>query len=179
MSTVATLLVCLLGLALTAQLAGTLIGPLSLMVGSVLLAMGILSGLDGASLRRRPRLLVPAGLVLLCGVLLLLAWPHGRVNCLFAFCILLVGTDVAFRAFGRSRPALYAAARQEHEAKIWGGKVTVTYPSGEAGGVLDVIVSRVLDGIEDGSFGGPGAPPKGQEQVRFWRAFGRLISVNE
>ena len=40
-----------------------------------------------------------------------------------------------YRGTIAAQPALYAAAREEHEAKIWGGKVTVTYPSGEAGGV--------------------------------------------
>ena len=110
MPSVVPLLLFLTGLALSAQLAGTLIPPLALLSGMSLLALGLMWGPWGPVTRKRPLLLIPAALALTCAVLLLFAWPHGRVNRLFALCILLVGADVAFRAFARSRPACYPAA---------------------------------------------------------------------
>jgi len=47
--------------------------------------------------------------------------------------------------------------------------------AGEAGGVLDVIAGRLVDGLKDGSF--PVAEsPSADDPVRYWRAFGRLLS---
>ncbi len=47
--------------------------------------------------------------------------------------------------------------------------------AGEAGGVLDVIAGRIVEGLRDGSFPLPGAS-KADDAVAFWRAFGRLLS---
>jgi len=48
--------------------------------------------------------------------------------------------------------------------------------AGEAGGVLDVIAQRVVEGIEDGSLPLPGVPPKGDQMTRYWRLFARMLS---
>ena len=49
--------------------------------------------------------------------------------------------------------------------------------AGEAGGVLEVIAKRIAEGIDDGSFPPPGGEARRQDdQVRYWRAFGRLMS---
>ena len=49
--------------------------------------------------------------------------------------------------------------------------------AGEAGAVLGVIASRIVDGLEDGSFVVPGAAAaEGSGLVRFWRGLGRLTS---
>ncbi len=47
--------------------------------------------------------------------------------------------------------------------------------AGEAGGVLDAIAERIGEGLRDGSFPLPNAP-KEEAPVRYWRAFGRLMS---
>jgi len=52
---------------------------------------------------------------------------------------------------------------------------TLMARAGEAGGVLDVIAGRIADGLHDGSFPLPGAA-KADDPVRYWRAFGRLLS---
>jgi len=48
--------------------------------------------------------------------------------------------------------------------------------AGEAGGVLDVIAERIVEGLADGSFPLPGAAAQEDDVVRFWRALGRLCS---
>ncbi|MCK4375022.1 MAG: Flp pilus assembly complex ATPase component TadA, partial [Candidatus Brocadiae bacterium] len=48
--------------------------------------------------------------------------------------------------------------------------------AGEAGGVLDVICQRIVEGIEDGSMPLPSVEPGGREMVRYWRALGRMLS---
>ena len=40
-----------------------------------------------------------------------------------------------YRGTIAAQPALYDAALSEPQAKVWGGRLTVTYPSGEAGSV--------------------------------------------
>ncbi len=49
--------------------------------------------------------------------------------------------------------------------------------AGEAGGVMDVTAHRVLTGLQDGSFPLPGAGAACEDEpVRYWRAFGHLLS---
>jgi general secretion pathway protein E len=46
----------------------------------------------------------------------------------------------------------------------------------EAGGVLDVIAGRIAEGLQDSSFPLPGDAAREDDLVRYWRAFGRLLS---
>jgi len=48
--------------------------------------------------------------------------------------------------------------------------------AGEAGGVLDVIAGRIVEGLQDGSFPLPGTATREDDPVSYWRAFGRLLS---
>jgi len=61
--------------------------------------------------------------------------------------------------------------------EFFSASVRTMVRAGEAGGVLDVVARRIEEGIKDGSFPLPGAerPAEGR-LVRFWRAFGRLLS---
>jgi type II secretory ATPase GspE/PulE/Tfp pilus assembly ATPase PilB-like protein len=47
--------------------------------------------------------------------------------------------------------------------------------AGEVGRVMDVICQRIADGLADGSFA-VAPPDPNRAPVRFWRAFGRLLS---
>ncbi len=47
--------------------------------------------------------------------------------------------------------------------------------AGEVGGVMDVIVERIVEGIEDGSLPLPGVEREAHELERYFRCFGRLI----
>ncbi len=42
--------------------------------------------------------------------------------------------------------------------------------------MVDIVAGRIADGIEDGSLPLPGVEPEGDDQVRFWRAFGWMVS---
>jgi len=60
---------------------------------------------------------------------------------------------------------------------LFSRSVQMMVRAGEAGGVLDVITSRIVTGLEDGSFAVPGVDqPAETALVRFWRGFGRLLS---
>ncbi len=49
--------------------------------------------------------------------------------------------------------------------------------AGEVGGVMDVIIRRIVQGLKEGSLPLPGMADEGRDDpVRYWRAFGRLIS---
>jgi hypothetical protein len=110
MTSVAPLILFVLGLAFAAGLVGTLARPLGLFLGLAFLAFGVLVGRSRGSFRFRPLLLVLGLAALAGGIILFADWPFGRINCLLAICALLVGTDVLFRAFGRIRADLYPAA---------------------------------------------------------------------
>ena len=47
--------------------------------------------------------------------------------------------------------------------------------AGEMGGVLDVICTRIVEGLEDGSLPLPGVEPESDEMVRYWRVLGRML----
>jgi len=66
-------------------------------------------------------------------------------------------------------------AMRKHEA-VFSRSVRTMVLAAMAGGVLDVIAERIVEGIQDGSFPLPGAAAAGGEAPRWWRAFGRLIS---
>jgi len=66
-------------------------------------------------------------------------------------------------------------AMRKHEA-VFSRSVRTMVFAAVAGGVLDVIAERIVEGIQDGSFPLPGAVATGGEAPRWWRAFGRLIS---
>ena len=70
----------------------------------------------------------------------------------------------------------FSEAMPPHES-VFSRAICTMVRAGEAGGVLDVIVGRIAEGIEDGSFVVPDvAAPEAGEWVRFWRAFGRMLS---
>lgn len=48
--------------------------------------------------------------------------------------------------------------------------------AGEAGGVVEAIARRIVEGIEDGSMPLPGVSQPHKEMVRYWRAFGHMLS---
>ena len=67
-------------------------------------------------------------------------------------------------------------AMEPHET-IFSRSVRTMVQAGEAGSVLDVIMGRIIEGLQDGSFAVPGAePPPETEHARYWRAFGWLLS---
>ncbi len=71
--------------------------------------------------------------------------------------------------------ALHEAVEQ-HKS-LFSPSISTMVHAGEAGGVLDVVFNRIVEGIEDKSFSLPGiAPPEGRDMIRFWRAFARLLS---
>ena len=47
---------------------------------------------------------------------------------------------------------------------------------GEASGQLDIVVRRIVDGIQDGSFPLPGTPVQDDHPVHYWRALARLLT---
>jgi len=65
----------------------------------------------------------------------------------------------------------------DHHTSVFSRAIRTMVRAGEAGGVLDVIVKRIVEGLEDGSFSVPGVlAPEASEKVRFWRTFGRMLS---
>ena len=65
-------------------------------------------------------------------------------------------------------------AMREHRS-AFSRCVVAMVRAGEAGGVLDVIARRIVEGLQDGSFPLPGSPNE-DDPVRACRAFGRLLS---
>ena len=67
-------------------------------------------------------------------------------------------------------------AMASHESAFSRSVLTMVR-AGEAGGVLDVIAGRIAEGLQDKSFLLPDAAPRKEDDpVRYWRAFGRLLS---
>ena len=72
--------------------------------------------------------------------------------------------------------ATMSSAMARHEA-VFTPTVCLMVRAGEAGGVLEIIASRLAQALEDGSFAVPGVDPSETNgMVRFWRGFGWLIS---
>jgi len=72
--------------------------------------------------------------------------------------------------------AALSEAMEKH-ADVFTPAVRLMVRAGEAGGVLDVIVKRIIEGLQDGSFPLPGDRRSLKaESVACWRAFGRLLS---
>ena len=54
--------------------------------------------------------------------------------------------------------------------------VTTMVRAGEAGGVLQILAERIAEGLQDRSFPLPRTAVDEDDPVRFWQAFGRLLS---
>jgi len=110
MTSVASLIFFLLGVVFAAGLVGSLARPLGLFLGLAFLGFGVLVGRSSGQVRFRPLVLILGLAALAGGLVLLAAWPLGRINCLLAISALLAGIDIVLRAFGRVRRELYPAA---------------------------------------------------------------------
>jgi len=61
------------------------------------------------------------------------------------------------------------------EPELFSQSVAVLLRAAEEGGPIPAVASRLVEAVQDGSLPLPGVPPKGDEQVRFWRCFGHMI----
>ena len=95
------------------------------------------------------------------------------------------GEQVKGTPFGKVVKALAADIKEgqslsqamEKHKSVFTPSVLLMVRAGEAGGVLDVIVKRIVEGLQDGSFPVPRTKlAREQETVRAFRAFGRLLS---
>jgi len=80
--------------------------------------------------------------------------------------------EVLIQAISAGEP--FSEAMETHEL-VFSASVRTMVRAGEAGGVLDVIAERIVDGLRDGSLPAAPSSPTEDNQVLYWRALARLL----
>ena len=61
------------------------------------------------------------------------------------------------------------------ESGLFSQTAVMLLRAGEEGGHMTEVAERIAEAAKDGSLPLPGVPAEGEEQVRYWRCFGRMI----